>query len=275
MLEFIVVPLFLAIVAAIVCGVVGTLTVVRSSTYVAGAVSHTILAGLGFAQYSNTIGLLPFYLPPDVAALVTAVGVAIIISILQFNGKVKQDTTLSAVWAIGMAVGLLFLSITPGYQTDLLRYMFGSIAFATMSEVYFVLVLALLIVSCCYLFWRGILASCFNANLLRLNGGRAFFFELLISIMSAVAIVVLVKTVGIVLVIALITLPSMAALGMRLSLWMAMLVSGVLAFIALAFGIVVSIYFDIEAAAPTVICIATVAMLIKLLKRGKLNDNKN
>lgn len=266
MLEFVLVPLLLAFVAAVICGVVGTLTVVRSNTYVAGAVSHTILAGLGFSQYSNAIGLLPFYIDPTIAALMTAIIVAVIISTMQFRGKVKQDTTLSAVWAVGMAIGLFFLSVTPGYQTDLLRYMFGSIAVATEADVVFGLVLALIIVGCVICFWRGIVALCFNSDLLRLNGGKAFFFELVVSILSAVATVVLVKTVGIVLVIALITLPSLVALNMRLSIRMAMLVATILSFLALASGVMISAYYDIEAAAPTVILLALMAVLCYLVR---------
>lgn len=275
MLEFVIIPLLLALATAIVCGIVGIFTVVRSNTYVAGAVSHTILAGLGFAQFSNATGFLPFYVSPDIAALVTAIVVAIIISFLQFNGRVKQDSTLSAVWAVGMAIGLFFLSITPGYQTDLLRYMFGSIAIATEIDVYFVFALAFVIIISSILFWRGIVASCFNSELFRLNGGKAFFFELLISILSAVAIVALVKTIGIVLVIALITLPSIAALGLGLSLVVAMIVASLLAFVSLAAGVFVSIYFDVEAAAPTVIILAIIAILgfvVKILKR-KLKKN--
>lgn len=272
MLEFVLVPLLLAFAAAVVCGIVGTITVVRSNTYIVGAVSHTILAGLGFAQYSNATNFLPFYVSPDVAALVTAIGVAVVISVLQFNGRVKQDSTLSAIWAVGMAIGLFFLSITPGYQTDLLRYMFGSIAIATMTDVYLVFALAVLIVICCCCFWRGILASCFNANLLRLNGGHAFFFELLISIISAVAIVALVKTVGIVLVIALISLPSITALGMRFRLVSSMMIGMVFTFISLAFGILVSLFYDIEAAAPTVIFISLFAMLSLTIRKIKQHE---
>lgn len=274
MLEFIIVPLLLASVVSIVCGVVGTLTVVRSNTYIAGAVSHTILAGLGFAQYSNAVGLLPFYISPDYAGLITVILVAVIISVLQFKGKVKQDSTLSAVWAVGMAIGFFFLSITPGYQTDLLRYMFGSIAMVTTSDVYFVFALALIIIVCCICFWRGILGTCFNSNLLRLNGGHAFFFELMISILSAVAIVALVKAVGIVLVIALITLPSMVALNMRLGLVWAMLVASVIAFASLVFGVLVSTYYELEAAAPTVIFLAGLAAVVKIIKRLKRNEKQ-
>lgn len=272
MLEFVLVPLLLAFVASIVCGIVGTITVVRSNTYIVGAVSHTILAGLGFAQFSNATNFLPFYVSPDVAALVTAIGVAVVISVLQFNGRVKQDSTLSAIWAVGMAIGLFFLSITPGYQTDLLRYMFGSIAIATMTDVCLVFALAVFIVVCCSCFWRGILASCFNANLLRLNGGHAFFFELLISIISAIAIVALVKTVGIVLVIALVSLPSITALGMRFRLVSSMLIAMVLTFISLVLGIFVSLFYDIEAAAPTVIFIALFATLSLTYIKVKYNE---
>lgn len=270
MLEFVVVPLLLTFAAAIVCGIIGVLTVVRSNTYVVGAVSHTILAGLGFAQFSNVTNFIPFYISPDAAALVTAICVAIVISALQFNGRVKQDSTLSAVWAVGMAIGLFFLTITPGYQTDLMRYMFGSIATTTIDDFYFVLILAIVILLSCCFFWRGILASCFNTNLLRLNGGKAFFFELLISILSAVAIVALVKAVGIVLVIALITLPSIAALGLGLRLIPAMLVAGFFAFFSSVVGLFVSVYFDIEAAAPTVVVLAIIVglgCLTKLLKK--------
>ncbi len=271
MLEFVLVPLFLAFATAIVCGVVGTLTVVRSNTYVAGAVSHTVLAGLGFAQFSNATNFLWFHLSPDVAALFTAVIVAIVIVALQFNGKVKQDSALSAVWAVGMAIGLFFLTITPGYQTDLLRYMFGSIEVAVEEDVYFVLGLGLFIILCCACFWKGIIASCFNSNLLRLNGGRAFFFELLMSILSALAIVALVKTVGIVLVIALITLPAIAALGFNLKLVPAMIVASIIAFSSLTVGILFSAYLNIEAAAPSILFLALLAMFIQITKRIRKN----
>ena len=272
MFEFVIIPLLLAIATAVICGVVGTLTVVRSNTYVAGAVSHTILAGLGFAQYSNVTGLLPFYISPEMASLITAIVVAIIISFLQYKGRMRKDSSLSAVWAIGMAIGLFFMTITPGYQTDLLRYMFGSIAVVTASDVWFVSFLAFFIVVCCICFWRGIVATCFNSDLLRLNGGKAFFFELVISIISAIAIVALVKTVGIVLVIALITLPAIAALGLHSRLTSAMVLSALFTFMSLAFGVFTSIYCDIEAAAPSVVFAAMIVFFVWLIRRINKNE---
>lgn len=271
MLEFVIVPILLAFVTAMVCGVVGTLTVVRSNTYVAGAVSHTVLAGLGFAQFSNATHFLPFAISPDIAALITAIIVAVVIAVLQHKGRVKQDSVLSAVWAVGMAIGLFFLTITPGYQTDLLRYMFGSIEVAVEEDVYFVFVLGVFIVLCCIIFWKGIVASCFNSSLFRLNGGKAFFFELLISVLSALAIVALVKTIGIVLVIALITLPAIVALGLHLNLVSAMIVASIMAFVSLVIGVVFSAYYNIEAAAPSILFIAILAIFIQIIKRIKKN----
>lgn len=202
--------LLAALLAAVACGTVGTLTVVRRSTYVAGAVSHSVLAGLGFARYATVVlGWTTF--TPTLGALLAAVVSALIVVGITLRGRQRTDTVLSAVWAIGMAVGLAFMAATPGYQEDLMGYLFGNILLVSRADLLVMATLDVVILAALALGYRGLLALCFNEELARLRGVRVAAYETLLALLVAVAVVLLVKVVGVVLVIALLTLPAATA----------------------------------------------------------------
>ncbi len=261
--DLLLLPITAAALASLTCGSVGTLTLVRRNTYVAGAVSHAVLAGLGLAQYLSIVhGML--FMTPTRGALLAAIAAALAVVALQSGRTGGHDAGLSAIWAVGMAVGIGFMSITPGYQTDLMNFLFGSILLVSAEDIRTMLLLNACIAAAFALFWRGILAVTFNAELAGLRGVHTRLYETVISLLTAVAIVLLVNMVGIVLVIALLTLPALAARCMFRRLIPSMFGAMVAAFAAMVAGIWVSWHLDVQPAAPIVLTAAMLAGAAKL-----------
>ncbi len=199
-----------ALLAAVACGTVGSLIVVRRSTYIAGAISHSVLAGLGFARYAAVVwGWEAFH--PTAGALLAALLAALLIVGICARGRERRDTVLSVVWAVGMAIGIAFMAATPGYQEDLMSYLFGNILLVSRQDLAVMAVLNLLLVALLALGYRGLLAVSFNAELAGIRGVRTLAFETMLAILTAVAVVLLIQVVGVVLVIALLTLPAATA----------------------------------------------------------------
>ncbi len=248
-------PVAVSLFASVVCGVIGTLTVARRSTYVAGAVAHSAFAGIGLAEFAG-IG----WLTADAGALAAICAVSVFLGRYGEN----KDSALSAVWSVGMAVGLVFLSLTDGYQSGLMTYMFGSIVMTTPADAAMVFAVASAAVLLVMLFKHGIASVCFDAALAKESGQPVGLYELVISLATGLAVFVLSKAVGIVLVIALLTLPAVAGLTVGRRVTSAMIFSGMFAFVSLIFGICVSWFADIAASPPIVLCAAFLCAAVKL-----------
>jgi len=264
--DLLILPLAASFLAAIACGSVGTLTLVRRNTYVAGAVSHAVLAGLGLAQYLSVVHGMTWF-SPTLGALLAAGAAALFIARMQHGKPNGNDAALSAVWAVGMAVGIAFMNATPGYQTDLMNSLFGSILLVSSGDIATMLALDAAVLASLALFWRGIISVSFNSELASLRGLNSRFFETVIALVTAVAIVLLVKVVGIVLVIALLTLPAMAARRITRRIVPMMLAAMVFAFASMAVGIAISWYTDFQPSAPIVLSATCFALATALFTR--------
>ena len=195
---------------AVAGGVVGSLVVVRRTTYLAGAISHCVLAGLGLARYLQR-GCGISWFTPMLGAALAAVAAAALIAWLTMRQRQRIDTALSMVWAVGMAIGISFLAATPGYQDDLMSYLFGSILLVDPAELALMAGLDALILLAIGLFYNQFLAIAFNADHARLRGVRVALFETIFLLLTALTVVLLVKVAGIVLALALLTLPAATA----------------------------------------------------------------
>jgi zinc transport system permease protein len=207
-----------ACLASIACGIMGSYVVVRRSTYVAGAISHCVLGGMGVARYLQRVHGVS-WMTPFAGAVAAAVMAALIVGGVTLRGRERSDTVLSAVWAVGMAVGISFIMATPGYGEDLMSYLFGNILMVAGGDLVMMGVLNIVIVTVAFLFFNQLLAISFNEQLARLRGIRADAYELLFLVLTALTIVLLVRVVGVIMVIALLTLPAATAgyLANRLS----------------------------------------------------------
>jgi zinc transport system permease protein len=207
---FLVNAVLAAVLVSVAAGLAGSLVVVRRSTYLAGAVSHSILAGLGLARLlQRRFGFEG--LTPMMGATLVAVGVAVLMARLTARGKQRADTVLSAVWTGGMALGVSFVAATPGYQDDLMSYLFGSILLVSGADLVWMAAMDLLILGVMALCYNRFLAIAFNEELARLRGVNTAVYEVIYHVLTALTVVLLVRVAGIVLAIALLTLPAAAA----------------------------------------------------------------
>jgi zinc transport system permease protein len=227
------------VLASVAAGLVGSLVVVRRATYLAGAVSHSLLAGLGLARLlQRRFGI--GFLTPMGGAVLTSLAVVLLVTHLTARGRHRTDTVLSAVWTGGMALGVSCVAATPGYQDDLMSYLFGSLLLVTGTDLFWMAVLDAVLVAVILLCHNRFLAIAFNEELARLRGVNTALYELLFHIMTALTVVLLVRVVGIVLAIALLTLPAAAAGRLTRSLDRMMLLAAGLCLLVSLIGLVVS-----------------------------------
>jgi len=190
--------------ASVGCGVVGTYVVVKRITFLAGGIAHAVLGGMGIAYY--------FGARPLTGAVVAALVTALLVGWVTQRWQQQEDTLVGALWAVGMAVGILFISRTPGYSVDLMSYLFGNILMVTRADLYLMAAIDAGILALVVLFYKPFLAVCFDEEFARLRGVRVGAFYLLLLAMVAITVVLLIQVVGLILVIALLTLPAAIAM---------------------------------------------------------------
>lgn len=198
------------ILASVACGVMGSFVVVRRITYIAGAIAHSVLGGMGAARYAEVVHGVS-WLTPLLGAAAAAVLSALVIGLVSLRVREREDTVIGAVWAVGMAVGIVFIFKTPGYGENLMSYLFGNILMVSPVDLWLMAGLDLLIVTAGLLFYRQFLAVCFDEEFALLRGVRVQSLYLLLLCLVALTVVLLVSVVGIVMVIALLTLPAATA----------------------------------------------------------------
>ncbi len=255
--------LLTGILASVACGVVGSYVVTRRISYVAGAISHFILGGMGAAKYFNVVYYIT-WLTPLHGAVASALLAAVIIGLVSIKGKQREDTVIGALWAIGMAVGILFISQTPGYNEDLMSYLFGNILMVTTADLWLIALLDVVVVAIAVLFYNQLQAVCFDEEFARLRGVNVELFYLLLLCLTAMTVVLLVTVVGIILVIALITLPAAIAGHFTRSLGKMMITATILSLFFTTSGLAVSYSPDLPAGA-TIIVIAGVGYGVSMI----------
>ena len=249
--------------ASVACGIVGSLVVVRRTTYVAGAIAHSVLGGMGAARYLQRVHDVE-WMTPILGATAAAVVAALIIAAVTVSGRQREDTVLSAIWAIGMAVGISFITATPGYYEDLISYLFGNILMVGLSDLWHMAVLDAVIVTMMLLFYNKFLAISFQPELARLRGIGVGLYHTLLLLLTSLTVVLLTQVVGLVMVIALLTLPAATALHIARRLWSAMAVASALCFLFTVSGIVLSYGPELPAGA-TVIEVAGATYLLAIV----------
>ena len=258
--------------ASISCGIVGSFVVARRRTYVAGAIAHSVLGGMGAALYARRV-LGITWMTPLLGATSAAVLAALIIASVTLYGKQREDTVISAVWAIGMAIGISFITATPGYYEDLMSYLFGNILMVGTSDLWHMALLDAIIVGFVLLFYNKLIVISFQPELARLRGILFGFHHTLLLIMISLTVVLLTQVVGLVMVIALLTLPAATAFKLSNRLWSSMIVASVLCFIFTTGGIAISYAPELPAGA-TVIELAGVSyILVAAVKWGWIRFN--
>ncbi len=233
--------------ASIGCGLMGPYVVVKRIAFIAGGIAHAVLGGMGAALY--------FGHAPLGGALITAVLVALLIGWVRLSWQAEEDTLIGALWAIGMAVGLLFIARTPGYQTDVMSYLFGNILLVPLESLWFMGALDVVLLLLVLAWHRQFLAVAFDEEFARLRGISVTFFYLLLLVMVAVTVVLLIQVVGLILVLALLTLPAAIAGHYVHSLGRMMAIATLVGIGLNLTGLVVSYQSDLPTG-PTIVLLA-------------------
>lgn len=250
--DFLRYALFAGILNGISCGIVGTYIVTRRITYIAGGIAHCVLAGMGAARFFE-IKYQWSWLHPLYGAVVAALIAAVIIGWVSLHAKQREDTVIGAVWAIGMAIGILFIFKTPGYNEDLMSYLFGNILMISPNDIQIIIFLDVVVVGIVLVFFNKFQAICFDEEFAAARGINLNVYYLLLLCMTALSVVLLVTVVGIVMVIALLTLPAATAGQFAKRLWQMMTGAVILSIIYTISGLSISYELNLPAGAVTIV----------------------
>jgi zinc transport system permease protein len=244
--------LFAGLLASIACGIIGSYVVVKRMVALSGGISHAAFGGIGLGYF---LGFDP---------ILGAVGFALLVStgigILREKAVQNLDTLIGAVWAAGMALGILFISLTPGYAPDLFSYLFGNILLVPQGDLLLMGVLALVITGTVIIVYSPLLAVTFDEEYARVMNLPVTALMLLLLGLTALTVVMLIRVVGIILVIALLTLPAAIAREYAGEMRRMMILAVAGGMIFTFSGIWLSYLFDIPSGA-TIILVSVIAYL--------------
>jgi zinc transport system permease protein len=179
----------------------------------------------------------------------------------------REDTIIGAVWAIGMAIGVLFIAVTPGYHEDLMSYLFGNILLIGAGDLWIMAALDVVVLVLALGLYPQLEAVCFDEEFARLRGLNVEAYVLILLVLTALTVVLLVSVVGIVLVIALLTLPAAIAGHFTTTLRGMMAVASILAVSFTTAGLAVSYSPDLPAGATTIVVAGAAYLSVLILKR--------
>ena len=257
--DFIQNALLAGILISIAAGIIGSLIIVNRITFLAGGIAHSSYGGIGIAIYLG--------IPVLFGATLFSIIIAVIIAALTLNDKKRIDSIIGIMWATGMAIGIVFVDLTPGYNVDLMSYLFGSIIAVPTSDIWYMFGLDITIIVLVVYYYREFLAISHDSEFARLRGINIKFFYTLLLVLAALTVVAAIKVVGLILVIALLTIPTYLAEIFSNTLSKMMILSSMLATFFTILGLWFSYMYDISSGASIILVSVVCLVIVKFIKR--------
>ncbi len=242
--------------ASLICGVIGSLVVVNRLAFLAGGVAHAAYGGVGLAFF------LGWPVLPTVAGFTVAQ--SLLMARVSLTAKDRADTFIGVMWACGMALGVILVNLTPGYNADLMSYLFGSILAVPAEDLSIMLALGLAVLGLTLAFYKGFVAMAFDEEFARTRGVPTRFLYYLLLALVALAVVMVIHVVGLILVIALLTVPPSIAERRCASLKSMMALSCLLSAVFCLAGLALSYALDLASGA-TIIAVAALGFFLSQL----------
>ena len=254
--EFMRHALLAGLLASIACGIIGTLVVVNRIVFISGGIAHAAYGGVGLAFFLG--------FPPLLGAAGFSLVVSTIMAMVTLSNKQRADTIVGVLWAVGMALGIILTDLSAGYNVDLMSYLFGSILAVPRSDLVAMAALDLLVLAVVGLFYNSFLAMSFDEEFAVATGVpvKPLYFALLV--MTALVVVMVIRVVGLILVIALFTIPPYIAERFSGSLRGMMTFSVALSSLFTVIGLWLSYLFNLTSGA-TIILVAAFFFFASLL----------
>lgn len=241
------------------CGLVGTYIVAKRMVFISGGITHASFGGLGLAYYS---GFSPM-LGATVFSMLSALGILF----LSENKKLREDSLIGIFWSAGMAVGILFIYLTPGYAPNLMSYLFGNILTVTRGQIILSVILCLLIIAFFIRFYRPLFYIAFDKEYSSTHHVHVNIIDVSISLIIALCIVLCLKLAGIILVISYLTIPQAIAGIFYKNFGQQLIASAIVSTIGSLTGLFASALLNIPSGAAIVICFLILFVICWCVKR--------
>ena len=251
--------IYASILLSISIAIIGSLIVINKTTAITGSIAHGSFGGIGIAIFLGSSIIL--------TTSIFTIILAIILAFITIKFPNRQDSLIGVIWAIGMSIGIIFLNLTPGYQSDALSYLFGNILLIENKDLVFMGFIDLLVLISIIFLYNRFLAMSYDREFLTLRGINANILYTYFLILTSLTIVMSVRAIGIILILALFTIPALIAEKFTKKFFSMMILSGILALIFMISGILISFYYDISPT-PMIVIIASFALFLSLFKRS-------
>ena len=250
---------YASILLSIAIAIIGSLIVINKTTAITGSIAHGSFGGIGLALYLGSSVIL--------TTSIFTIVLAIILAFITIKFPHRQDSLIGVIWAVGMSIGIIFLSLTPGYQSDALSYLFGNILLVENKDLIFMGIIDILILISIIFLYNRFIAMSYDKEFLTLRGINANLLYTYFLILTSLTIVMSVRAIGIILILALFTIPALIAEKFTKKFFSMMILSGILGLIFMISGIIISYFYDISPT-PAIVIIASIALFLSLFKRS-------
>jgi zinc transport system permease protein len=251
--------LWAGVLVSVVCGVIGTFVVVKRLVFISGGISHAAFGGLGMFYFLG--------LSPVLGGTLVAVAASALLGLTSSERNRSQDATIGVLWAVGMAIGILFIAKTPGFAPNLMTYLFGNILAVDPLDVTMLLALDAVVLVVIGLFFKEFVAIAFDETFARVQGVAVRPLLTLFMVLVGLSVVMLIQVVGIVLVIALLTIPPLIALSLLRDFLPVMLASALIGVLVSVGGLALSFLLDLPSGPAIILLGAALLGLVRLFNR--------
>ncbi len=253
------------VIVSVACGIIGTLVVLNRIVFLSGGIAHAAYGGIGMSFFLN--------IDPLIGAVSFSVLASLVMGLVQRKTRQRADTLIGVMWAVGMALGIIFVNLTPGYKADLMSYLFGSILAVSSTDLWMMLGITIMIIILASVFYKLLLAISFDETFARVRNIPVDIIYLVMITMIGLTVVMAMRMVGLIMIIALLTIPAaMASLFMR-SMWKIMLAAVGFSLLFTMVGLLLSYTLNLTSGAA-IILVAGIAYLTGLLVKQIVDQSK-
>jgi zinc transport system permease protein len=252
--------LIAAVLVNIICGIVGTYVVIKRIALISGGISHAAFGGIGLGYFLGV--------NPVLTAIPFSLAAAVAISLLGTGKRISRDTAIGIFWASGMALGIIFIGLTPGYAPDLFSYLFGNILTIPVVDLYIMAILSSAVIILASLFYRELSAVSFDEEFAAVTGIPSNAINTLLLIMVSLSVVLLIRIVGIILVIALLTIPAAICRQFTYNIKIMIISSIITGTVLTLGGLWLSYILDLASGATIILLLSFVFLLSFLIKKA-------
>lgn len=255
--------LIVGILSSICCGIIGTYIVNKKMVFISSSISHASYGGIGIGVYLIYFFKLPLN-DPLIFGLIFSILSGVLILILKDFFGVNGDLGIGIMMSFGMAIGIIFSFMTPGYQADMSTYLFGNILLSNSMNIISLLILDIITIIFFVIFYKAIVYSSFDENFYKLYGVPVKFVNYFMIIIISSAIIINIKTIGIILIISILTIPQATAAIIARKYSVIIYLSILFSFLGILFGLLFSYIFNIPSGPAIIVALIVIMLIVKM-----------